>query len=59
MWRPVPPGISGSANAGRVWVESINSAQGTAHVRYDTGEGMRSRLYCARLSELEQIPRYR
>jgi hypothetical protein len=56
MWRP-RPGISGAANPGRVWVESINSLKGTAIVRYDTGEGLRSRAYTALLSDLTQIER--
>ena len=47
------PTISGSAQPGRVWVESINSAKGTAIVRYDAGEGIRSRSMCAAIADLD------
>lgn len=56
FWTPAK-GISGSAQPGRVWVESINSIKGTALVRYDAGDGMRSRQFCARLLDLQQTAR--
>ena len=51
---PSGPSISGSLVAtGRVWVESINSLKGTALVRFDPGEGMRSRAYSVRLTDVD------
>ena len=52
-WKPVGR-VSGSATAGRVWVESMNSKIGTAIVRYDAGEGVRSLALCARLTDLTE-----
>ena len=50
-WNP-QKGISGSANPGRVWVDSINSVKGTAIIRFDANTGMRSRAFSARLVDL-------
>ncbi len=52
LWMP-RAGISGSATSGRVWVESINTAKQTALVRYDPGLGMRSRVFCAHLADID------
>lgn len=41
------------ADRGRVWVESINSAQGTALVRFDPNLGMRSRVHKVSLAALD------
>jgi hypothetical protein len=38
---------------GRVWVESLNSIKKTALVRFDPGEGMRSRAKSVPLSEID------
>lgn len=37
--------VTSGERRGRVWVESINSLKGTALVRFDPNEGMRSRAY--------------
>lgn len=38
---------------GRVWVEYIRSDQKTAAVRYDPGEGMRSRISIVPLDQID------
>jgi len=40
-------------NRGRVWVESFNSITSTALIRFDPGEGVRSRVHKVRLSQLD------
>lgn len=38
---------------GRVWVESFNSIKRTALVRFDAGDGMRSRCRTVPLDEID------
>lgn len=38
---------------GRVWVESINTLEGSALVRFDPGEGMRGRTFKVPLDTID------
>ena len=52
QWTP-KAGISGSATGGRVFVETMNADNGTATVRFDCGDGTRSKCYCAKITDLD------
>lgn len=44
--------VRASGRRGRVWIERIDHAAGTAAVRFDWDEGRRSREHVARLADL-------
>lgn len=44
---------------GRVWVESIHGLDGTARVRFDPGQGMRSRVHKVRIADIDFARQWR